>query len=376
MARTQHLSSFLHLTFVVLLLAACGSGKPTTTTPTTAPGATTVAPTTAPGATTEAPTAQPTPLTVGGPGAFNLPEPGAHLDVLSRYQAELRMQFTGEQDGQKTERSTLLTLSFAGPGAQVTRLETSATGEPPVFLLAGEVAGTRFLQSASDAPCSSLVDEQDSEAFTFGDPWLQLPAVYGAELVGVETINDFETEHYTFDQRAIRWAAGTTAQGDLWVAKGGGFLVRYRLTMQAPAGILAATASGEQTWEFNLSPLAESASLLPEGCAPVLTDFPMLPDAATAVRLPGFLSYTTGSASAEAIAFYRQELLAAGWQEQDAFNASADRTILFFVRPIMDGDTVTSQTVATITLRPAEAGLKVEVQLLRAEVPPPAAPGQ
>jgi hypothetical protein len=253
---------------------------------------------------------------------------------------------------------------------QVTRLETSGTNEPLIFLVAGEVAGTRFLQSASDAPCSSQVDSQDTEIPTFGDPWSELPAVYGAELVGTETVNGFGTEHYTFDQRAIRWAANTTAQGELWVAQGGGFLVRYRLTMQAPLGVLSASSSGEQTWQFDLNPLAEDAALLPEGCAPVLADFAMLPDAAATLRMPGYLSYLTSSDLSAAAEFYRQELTNAGWEEKDAFNASTERTTLFFVRPILEGETVVMQEVATITLRPTAAGLKVEVQLIRAEVPP------
>lgn len=364
------LSSFVSVMFIALILVACGGGKPSgASTPT-------ISPTTLAGPTPTEQTAAPTPVVVGGPGAFNLPQPGAHLDLLSRYQAELLVQFSGAQDGQPFERRTHLTLSYAGPDAQVTRLETSATHEAPIFLVAGQVAGTRFLQSASDAPCSSLVDSQDTEIPTFGDPWIELPAVYGAELVGAETINDFETEHYTFDQRAIRWAAGSTAQGELWIAKGGGFLVRYRLTMQVQPGVLSATSSGEQTWQFDLTPLADDARLLPEGCAPVLTDFALLPDATATLRLPGYLSYITGSDLAATVQFYRQELVAAEWKEQDAFDATSERTVLFFVRPIMEGEIVTMQEVAVITLRPAPAGLKVKVQLLRLEVPPPVEGGQ
>lgn len=399
------LSTCLSFTLIALLLVACSSGDPSATpAPTTAvPSAAAATEAATPGAAgTAEPTATPTDAEpgaagpVGGPGTFNLPQPGIQLDLLSRYQAELTVQFNGTQDGQPIERNTHLTLLTTGPGAQVTRLETSATGEEPIFLLAGEVAGTRFIQSVSDAgaetngveglsttynPCSSIVDSEDTEVFTFGDPWRELPPIYGAELAGEETVNDFETEHYTFDQRAIRWASGTTAQGDIWIAKastrsaGGGFLVRYRLTMQAPAGVLSA-ASGEQTWQFDLTPLAEDVALLPEGCAPVLTDFPLLPDATAALRLPGYLRYLTGSDLAAASEFYRQELGAADWQEQDAFNTNAERTILLFVRPIMEGEVVTAQEVATITLSAAPEGLKVEVHTLSADVPPPAATEQ
>lgn len=371
MTRKSLLFYCMSFILVVSLLSACNSGQPS---PTAEPTASLPTEPAASNLTPEPGTAEPTtaaPITVGGSGVFNLPKPDVQIDILSRYQAELQMQFSGTQDGQAIERSTHLTLAYAGPGAQVTRLESRATGEEAVFLLAGEVAGTRFVQSASDAPCSSLVDSEDTEIPTFGDPWRELPAIYGAELVGEETINDFETEHYTFDQRAIRWATGTTAQGELWIAKGGGFLVRYRLTMQAPAGVLSA-AGGEQTWQFDLNPLDEDANLLPEGCAPVLTDFPMLSDATESLRMPGFLSYLTDSDLNTAAEFYRQELVANGWQEQDAFNATPERTILFFVRPITaDDDTVTMQEVATITLRPAPTGLKIAIQLLRTEVPPP-----
>ncbi|MFP4343931.1 MAG: hypothetical protein ACLFU8_04465 [Anaerolineales bacterium] len=363
MIRQRVLSCLILAWFVLLTLVACGGGDPVN--PVALPDPTlTGSPATSDDPAPTAEVAEPTVVAVGGPGAFNLPQPGAHLDLLDRYQAELLTHFRGEQDGQSIERSTHLALTYAGPDAQVTRLEGSATDEPPLFLLAGQVAGTHFVQSAGDAPCTSLVDEQDPETPTFGDPWRELPAVYGAEPVGSETVNDFETEHYTFDQRAIRWAAGSTAQGELWVAKEGGFLVRYRLVMQAPPGVLSATG-GEQTWEFDLTPLPEDAQLLPEGCAPVLTDFALLPDAAATLRLPGYLSYRTGSEAAAAIEFYRQELAAAGWEEQDAFNATPERTVLFFVRPVMEDEAVTAQEVAAITLQTGDDDLKVEVQLLR-----------
>lgn len=380
------LSTCLSCTLIALLLVACGSEDPSTTpAPTTAAATKPAAEPTTELTASEATTPEVPATSVGGPGTFNLPQPSAQLDLLSRYQAELQIQFSSTQEGQTIERSTHLTLTYAGPGAQVTRLETSATGEEPIFLLAGEVAGTHFIQSASDAeverlsttynPCSSIVDSEDTEVFTFGDPWSELPAIYGAELVGEETINDFETEHYTFDQRAIRWASGTTAQGDIWIAKGGGFLVRYRLTMQAPAGVLSA-GSSEQTWQFDLSSLAEDANLLPEGCDPVLTDFSLLPDATSILRLPGYLRYLTGSDLTAASEFYRQELGAGDWVEQDAFNTMPERTILFFVRPIMDGETVTMQEVATITLSPVSTSLKIEIHYLRTEVPPPVEGGQ
>ena len=365
MIRKHVLSRLILAWFVLLTLVACGGGDPVD--PVALPDPTlTGSPATSDDPAPTAEVAELTVVAVGGPGAFNLPQPDAHLDLLDRYQAELLTHFRGEQDGQPVERSTDLTLTYAGPDAQVTRLEGSATDEPPLFLLAGQVAGTHFVQSASDAPCTSLVDTLNSEAPTFGDPWRELPAVYGAELVGDETVNDFETEHFTFDQRAIRWASGTTAQGELWVAKEGGFLVRYRLIMQAPPGVLSA-AGGEQTWEFDLAPLPEDAGLLPEGCAPVLTDFALLPDADATLRLPGYLSYRTGSDLATVVEFYRRELAAAGWEEQDAFNAAApERTLLFFIRPLMEGEAVT-QEFATITLKPVDDGLEVEVQLLHTD---------
>ncbi len=364
MIHRRTLTHLILVSFVLVTLVACGgSNAPAVPTLTSSPAA-------AATSTPSNPDGDATPAVIGGPGTFHLPEPGAHLDLLARYQVELVTQFHGELEEEPFERTTHLTLAYAGSDAQVTRLEVSATDAEPLFLLAGQVAGTRFVQSDIEAPCSSLVDEQETEAPIFGDPWRELPAVYGAELVGMETLHDFETEHYSFDQRALRWAADTTAQGELWIAKGGGFLVRYRLTMQAPPGVLGA-AGGQKTWQFDLTPLPEDALLLPEGCAPVLTDFVLLPDAAAILRLPQYLSYHTTSSLAAAVEFYRQALTTEGWEEQDAFDASSERTVLFFVRPIWEGEVVTVQEVAAITLQPVEDGLKVGVQLLRAEVPPP-----
>ena len=148
--RHTTLFRFVMVISILLMLPACKGGQSS--------GEVTPVPTTAAGQTPE----EQAPVVVGGPGDFSLPQPGAQVELLSRYQAELVVEFNGEQDGQPVERSTRLTLAYAGPEAQVTRLETSATHETPIFLLAGQVAGTHFLQSASDAPCSSLLDSQDT----------------------------------------------------------------------------------------------------------------------------------------------------------------------------------------------------------------------
>jgi hypothetical protein len=188
------------------------------------------------------------------------------------------------------------------------------------------------------------------------EPASQLLPVLGAEQAGEEMVGQVDSLHYIFDERALQLPEGTAA-GEVWVAKDGGWVVKYTLQIQAPVGVLGVGMEGEQTWDYEAAPIESVA--LPEGCSPALDGYPQLADARDLVRMNGAIRYASAAGLAEAIQFYKDEMAAAGWEEQEAFPPGDDQAVLLFAKA---GDQ--DQQVAAVTLRAKAGGLSVDIQLI------------
>ena len=162
-----------------------------------------------------------------------------------------------------------------------------------------------------------FADLTDTSAF--------LEEVGSAEFVGEETINDVETLHYTFDQTAfvqedadVEWA-----EGHVYIAKDGGYMVRFVMDGE---GDLGAEITGEDQpgtihMELNIEPIDEPVTIeVPDECAggPVESEFPVLEDAAQFTMFGGIVSYVTQTPFVDILAFYDSELAAEGWVKDEA----------------------------------------------------------
>jgi hypothetical protein len=140
-----------------------------------------------------------------------------------------------------------------------------------------------------------------------------LDSVIGAEATGAETVNGIATDRYRFDERAQGASGLATSDGDLWVATDGGYLVRYQLTTSGGADYFGTGIEGTWTWDYQLEDVGLPHVVeIPEACPPALIDFPMLPDAADVLEFPGTSSYTTTSDLEHMLAFYEEQVSAAG----------------------------------------------------------------
>lgn len=152
------------------------------------------------------------------------------------------------------------------------------------------------------------------------------------------------------------------------MAREGGWVVKYSLQIQAPLGVLGAGLEGAQTWEYEAAPVQEVG--LPEGCSPALDGYPTLADAKDVVRMNGAIRYTSVSGLDEAVQFYQDQMKASGWDEQQAFPATAEQAVLVFNKA---GEK--DQQVASITLRVKAGALSVDIQAITAPLPPTPAAG-
>jgi len=142
----------------------------------------------------------------------------------------------------------------------------------------------------------------------------RLNGFFGADESGTETVNGVAASHYTFDERALMMSDVATSTGEVWIATDGGYVVRYRLSIDGGAEFFGEGLSGTLTWAYDLSDIGQPVMVeVPEDCPPGLVDAPLLDDAEAIHQLPGVTYYTSAASLADAIAFYQEQLPPQGW---------------------------------------------------------------
>jgi len=249
-----------------------------------------------------------------GPGPFDYPDPAAGLENLSSFKASLTVSFDGTQNGQTQQWSNTSVLTYQKePPARTLTFETTAVVENPEPPFRAEMNGAEYVQ-AEDGSCFANPLDADNSIIEFLNPVIALIGVLGAEEAGQETVNGIETNHYTFDERALGQAGLNKSSGELWVASEGGYLVRYHLKNSGDENYFGEGTNGTFTWDYELSEVNQVTAIqLPVDCPAGMVDVPMIPNATVITNMPGLLQYETATSIAEALAYYEQELPKHGW---------------------------------------------------------------
>ncbi len=250
----------------------------------------------------------------GGASGRLLPDPAAGLKNLTIYHASLRQDVTGTLNGKSFERHTQIELTRSpGDGNYDLNLTMQGSDLPSFYLRVLALGPASYTWDSPDGFCHGVYDEQTAENLI--DPALMLYSITKAAKVGSEPIHGIASAHYRFDQDSLPLAdAKTAASGELWIAEPGGYVTKFILAIQPPAGPGPNGLQAGQNWTYELSGVDENAPiLLPDGCTEVLTDVPVMPDAQSVVRNNGFTSFQTTSGAAQVIDFYAKNLSAQGW---------------------------------------------------------------
>ena len=275
-------------------------------------------------------TAQPSGMTQTG-GVLNLPDPAAGLSALASYHMSYASTGKGSQKGQ--DYASNLTVERSVDGADHSDLvQQTSTGNPPVYLDMVELNGAQYTQQAAGGSCRAATN---AEALKSGLTW-QLPPVFGAKQVGAETLNSISAIHYQFDEKSVQWQAGKNgkAQGDVWIAQPGGYVLKYALSIQLPSGDF----QGTQTWSYELSDIGNGTPIaLPTGCLPLITDIPIMDGVTGAVQLPGFQKYVSIASLYQVTQFYNGKLTAAGWSLLPGIPPEGGKETMSFVQTQKDG---------------------------------------
>ncbi|MDD5368396.1 MAG: hypothetical protein PHQ40_04880 [Anaerolineaceae bacterium] len=256
---------------------------------------------------------------IPAPGDFNLADPAVGLDGLHSYRQVLQTTFEGTINGEQKKSSETLTRELANePPTHLTWIDSG--GQPVQFF--GRIGEFIYRQPSPNGTCSASPDNSSgTQAAPAVYELASLPPIAGAEAAGEGEKNGVPARHYTFDERAIGYAGQARAQGDVWVASTGGYVLSYTLRVEAPDGLLGPGVAGVQTWSYVLSEVNTGKTSLPSQCQKLLEKpvVPMLDGASVILQQPGYLKYQVSSNVEAATAFYQQQAETLGWSAGTPF---------------------------------------------------------
>ncbi len=262
---------------------------------------------------TPAGTSVPTKI-VFGPGTFNFLEPTAGLVGLSSYKAALRMSFNGTEDGQPSQWSQTYVMRYTKePAARSLTIEKTGNISDLTPVFKAEAEGAAYQRRGENLCTATVIDQALSFAIR-QEPARFLNNVIGAQAAGSETVNGVTADHYIFDECAFGQPGLAKASGEMWVATGGGYLVKYVLTIQGKADYFGEGMEGSLTWDYELTGANQPVAIqLPADCPAGMVNAPLVPGATNILRVPSLLTYQTATSVADAGAFYQKQIPALGW---------------------------------------------------------------
>lgn len=288
-----------------------------------------------------------------GPGTFNLLAPVSRLSDLAAYRSTLTMSFTGTEAGEPSEWSNTYEMITTGDPAarQLTFTSPSGDGQDAAVLVyRAETGGMAFEKRGEGACTSGAIFAGDP--LSLWEPASFLPGVTGAVESGTETVNGVPATRYDFDQRAFGALPEATSAGQMWVASDGGYVVRYTLTTVGADEYFGDENEGTLTFDYQVTDVNSAQPIeMPPDCAVGDSDAPLLPDAATVVRVPGLVSYTTAATVEDVVVFYLDQLTALGWQAVTEPTVGENATVQTFQRDRDELSLVVGSGEADTTVR-------------------------
>ena len=216
-----------------------------------------------------------------------LNDPQAGLGGLSDYQADLTVSFTGKQAGQPVDTTETYTQSeWPALGALFTAYETTDKNLQPQYFLSGDVGEAHYNRSEKAGTCSVYWGPAAGGSSQFRLASF-LGAIGAARTEDLETIEGVSARRYSFDGASLGLAGEESANGQVWIADKGGYVVKYSLEVTGKDAFFGEGLEGTQRIEYLLSKVGTRPKVdYPDGCQPVLTGVPAMNDATGIVRLP------------------------------------------------------------------------------------------
>ncbi|MCB9077651.1 MAG: hypothetical protein H6631_08675 [Anaerolineaceae bacterium] len=292
------------------------------------------------------------------------------LESLSAYRVSFVMQFDGQSGGQPAKGTIHVLLeSTQEPAAKHMSLDVEGS---TVDQLGGvnhmdvyDMGDTIYMYNNAMGGQWISMPGDNSDMFNQGffapDENLDVPDTASCAS-GTETINGIEAKLCTFDATDLKDLEDATfdkADGKIWLAEDGGYVVKYEVAMQGykPKDVdqqdLFKFGDVTLTYEIldvdsdisiELPAAAKNAQSLDfggmaDGDEPVTADVPVLDDAEQLFTAAGVTTYKSTSSLDVAVEFYRQSLTDEGWTEDDGGALITDSSALLSFEK--DGSTLT-----------------------------------
>ncbi|HUV89985.1 MAG TPA: hypothetical protein VMY80_10050, partial [Anaerolineae bacterium] len=136
-----------------------------------------------------------------------------------------------------------------------------------------------------------------------------------------QDVNGIRCRHYKFNETALVWRGFSKAEGEVWVAVEGEYVVKY--TLQAEGKDPASGKEGHLDWVYEIRDVNEPIPIEPPaGCGAAESEYPMMPDATDVSTMENVVMYTSASSLDDVLAFYKGQMPANGWSETgDSFTS-------------------------------------------------------
>ncbi len=343
---SRRLRLFLSLTLLLGLTLGCGLGGGGKETPPPAEAPSGGEEASAP---TEAPSGEETSEAPGGgveteeekeeEEELSLSSVTSGLQALDSYRSHFKMTFDGTTGGDAGQWVFEMDIEYVRePFAQHIVIRGGDTGEA---LESTQIGDQQYVVFGEGQCISSSADEGDAMDAEIFEPDDVIGGLENARRVRPdERVNGILCRHYTFDETGVAWAGFAHAEGEVWVAVEGDYVVKY--TMQADGKNPTTGDEGHIEWEYEVRDVNKPIAIEPPpGCEAAESEFPIMPDATDMTTMGGMVMYTSASSFDDVLAFYQEQMPANGWSDTGDVSVASDTAMLSYTK---DGRT------ATITL--------------------------
>ena len=282
------------------------------------------------------------------PESLSVRDTVSEFDTLDSYEMEMEFSTTISETTQVVQATIVASTDPAQ-----TQMTFSFTGFDELAGISAmsmvQVEGTTYMNMGEFGCVTTSEGEFSQEDFGALDATEFLEDIGEATLVGEETINGIDTLHYTFDESVIE--DDTTqfnwAEGDVYIAKDGNYVVRFRMEGEGTVEDLGMALEEEGVEdelpqvgliqvEMNLVSVNEPVNItIPEECENgglANSDYPILEDAFETGSFGGIVTYKTETPFADAVAFYQESLTVDDWvyQETNSFIMEGSTALMYF----------------------------------------------
>lgn len=267
----------------------------------------------------------------GGGETIPLPQSQANLSQLESYRMTVVSKMNGKTtDGKTVESQTTYTQAVHRPSKTgYTLMVENRQGAPSTQSELYSVGDTLYIYQRQDGKelCQPGMMAGMGDMLRGIADSMTAPVQTGsAQLVNRgETVNGILTDRYTLDQETINQFGATVEKADLWVARDGGYLVKYDLTIKVTSNTAGwsemlgggvQVSEGTIVYNWSLEDINKTTITLPAACSgqTVGVDLPLPSGTQVDMAMPNTTMGKVNASIDSVLTFFKTEYPKLGYQ--------------------------------------------------------------